>query len=171
MKAFKITFSLVLNILFITSALAQKDKSFRPSPPDQITKEINGKSITIDYSQPSKKGREIFGGLVDYGKVWRTGANEASWVEFSKDVEVNGEKIAAGKYSFFTIPGEEEWTIIFNENWNQWGAYNYDESKDVLRVKAPAQDSDFTEKFTISFDDEGIVAMMWDTTKVSFSVQ
>ena len=116
MKSFKILPVLAMALLFVFTANAQRDKSKRKSPPAQVTQEVNGKKVTIDYSKPSKRGRIIFGELVAYGEVWRTGANESSWVEFSDDVTIQGEKLAAGKYGLFTIPGEDEWTIIFTRN-------------------------------------------------------
>lgn len=152
-------------------AFAQKDKSQRPSPPAQVTAKVGDTQVTIDYSQPAKKGRTIFGELVPYGQVWRTGANEATWIEVSNDVTVQGETLKAGKYAIFTIPGEKEWTIIFNSKWDQWGNYSYKESEDVLRVKAPAGKTDATERFTITLDDSGKVTMAWDETKVEFTVK
>ena len=151
---------------------AQKDKSKRPSPPAQVTQEINGTSVTIDYSRPSKRGRDVFGGLEAYGKVWRTGANESTWIEVSADVEVEGEKLAAGKYGLFTIPGKDEWTIIFNKKWDGWGAYEYKEADDVLRVKVkPASTDEVVEMFSIDISESGDVSLAWDQTKVNFSIQ
>ncbi|WP_370089009.1 DUF2911 domain-containing protein [Ekhidna sp.] len=172
MKSLKVASMLALSLLLVFSATAQKDKSKRKSPPAQVTKEIDGTKITIDYSQPSKRGREIFGGLEAYGKVWRTGANESSWIEVSKDVEVEGEKLAAGKYGLFTIPGEDEWTIIFNKKWDGWGAYEYKEADDVLRVKVkPSSLDGVVEQFTINIEDSGDVILAWDQTQVEFSIR
>ncbi|MEM0939948.1 MAG: DUF2911 domain-containing protein [Bacteroidota bacterium] len=159
-------------MLLTFSSVAQMDKSKRPSPPAQVSKSINGADITIDYSRPSKRGREIFGGLEKYGKVWRTGANESSWIEVSKEVEIEGKKLAAGKYGLFTIPEKSEWTIIFNEKWDGWGAYEYDKDKDVLRVNVPStQTDDMVEVFTIDIEDSGNVVMAWDQTEVQFSIK
>lgn len=172
MKSQKVASLLVLSLLLAFSAIAQKDKSKRKSPPAQVSKEINGTKITIDYSQPSKRGREIFGALEEYGKVWRTGANESSWIEVSKDVEVEGKKLAAGKYGLFSIPGEDEWTIIFNKKWDGWGAYEYKEAEDVLRVKVKSSNVDeVVEQFTIKIENSGDVIMAWDQTKVEFSIR
>ena len=168
-KLFTLTLALVLVSL---TAFAQGDKSNRPSPPAQAKQTVNGTDILIDYSQPSKKGREVFGKLVKYGKVWRTGANENTWIKVSKDVKVQGKTLKAGKYGLHTIPGENEWTIIFNTVSNEWGSYNYDESKDVLRVQAKStKTSEVTEKFTIDIDAKGNVSMAWDKTKVAFTVK
>ena len=114
-------------ILFSIFSMAQDDKSKRPSPPDKVSEKVGSATITIDYSQPSVKDREIWGGLVPYGKVWRTGANEATTFENSADVKVEGESLKAGKYGLFTIPEANEWTIIFNSVPDQWGSGGYDE--------------------------------------------
>ncbi|WP_258102556.1 DUF2911 domain-containing protein [Marinoscillum sp. MHG1-6] len=150
--------------------LAQKDKSKRPSPPDQVSNIVEGTTITIDYSQPSLKGRDL-NSLAPIGKVWRTGANEASWIEVSADVMIEGEKLPKGKYGFFTINNEDEWTLIFNEVWDQWGAYKYDSSKDALRViVSPKSSEEFTEKFSISIGDNGLVQLLWGNLAVPFQI-
>lgn len=105
-----------------------------------IVRTEDGQSfMRVIYSRPQRNGRDIFGDLVPFGKVWRTGANEATEITFYKDVSFGGQKIEAGTYSFFTIPGKEEWTLILNKDINQWGAYRYDEKKDVARVKVKAK--------------------------------
>ncbi|MEL7006748.1 MAG: DUF2911 domain-containing protein [Bacteroidota bacterium] len=109
-------------ILLSAQTLSAQDKANRPSPPATVEAKINGLDITIDYSRPSAKGRTIFGGLEPYGQVWRTGANESTWIEFSDDVKINGESLPAGKYGLFTIPNKDEWTIIFNKDWKGWSA-------------------------------------------------
>ena len=172
MKYLRITTLLALSLFLIFSATAQKDKSKRPSPPAQITKKIGDANVTIDYSQPSKRGRDIYGGLVPNGKIWRTGANESTWIELSQDVSIQGKSLAAGKYAIFTIPDEEEWTIIFNGKWDGWGAYEYKASDDVLRVKAkPSAITEEVEKFTIELTNEGVVSILWDKTKVDFTIE
>ena len=172
MKSLRNLSLLALAMLVAFSTTAQKDKSKRPSPPAQVSKSIDGTQVTIDYSQPSKRGREIFGGLEKYGKVWRTGANESSWIEVSDDVEVEGKTLAAGKYGLFSIPGENEWTIIFNKKWDGWGAYAYSEGDDVLRVSVPSKSLDsVVEKFTITIADNGDVSLAWDKTQVDFAIR
>jgi len=99
-----------------------------------VTQTVGLTDITITYSRPGVKGREIFGGLVPYGKVWRTGANTATQFAVTTDVEIEGKKLPAGTYSLHTIPGPNEWTVIFNKDAGQWGSFNYDEAKDALRV-------------------------------------
>ncbi|WP_207510737.1 DUF2911 domain-containing protein [Longitalea luteola] len=152
---------------------AQDDKSKRPSPPAKVTETINsGAVITIDYSQPAVKGREIGKDIAPYGKVWRTGANEATTFEVSKDVKVEGKSLPAGKYGLFTIPNKDEWVVIFNKTPNQWGAYKYVEADDVVRVNVkPTKASQFTERMTFTVDKDGKVALLWGNEQVAFNVQ
>lgn len=144
----------------------------RASPMATATETINGATVSITYSQPSKKGRDIFGGLVPYGKVWRTGANEATVLKTDKDLIIKGKELPAGQYALFTIPGEKEWTIILNSHHNQWGAYSYDAKKDIMRFTAePMKTEDGeVETFTINISEDGVVSMMWDKTAVEFEV-
>ncbi len=110
-----------------------------PSPRKEMRAKLGGQTIKVTYGSPSVKGREILGGLVSYDKVWRTGANEATIFETSTKLKIQGKKLAAGKYGLFTIPAENgKWTVIFNSVADQWGAYDYSDSKDVLRVTTTA---------------------------------
>lgn len=127
--------------------------------------------IRVTYSRPQKSGREVFGKLVPFGKVWRAGANEANEIKFYQDAELAGKKVKAGTYSLFTIPGEKEWTIILNSDLDYWGAYSYNEKNDVLRVTAPATNlNSEVENFTIQFDkkgdQQGVMKLVWDKTLV-----
>ena len=168
---------LVLAGLFATQVNAQKpaeDKNKRPSPPAKVTQKINsGATITIDYSQPSVKGRTIGKDLEPMpGKVWRTGANEATVFETDKDITVNGAALPAGKYGFFTIFNGDDVTLIFNKTWKQWGAFDYKMEQDQLRV--PAKSADVTpsaEKMTFTISPEGQVNLLWGNKKVSFEVK
>lgn len=163
--------------LFVASgALAQgnQDKSKRPSPPAIATQTLaSGAVITIDYSQPSVKGRAIGKDLEPKeGQVWRTGANEATVFETSKEVIVEGSELPAGKYGLFTIAGADSWTIIFNRTWKQWGAYDYKQSEDVLRVNVkPSKAAPFAEKMTFDISKAGVVTLLWGDHKVSFTVK
>jgi len=150
-------------------------KSF--SPEERVIFEDGDLRISVFYNRPSKKGREIFGNLVPYDEVWRTGANEATTFETNKDLTIEGHTLKAGKYSLWTIPRENTWTIIFNEEHGQWGVNsegkpNRDASRDVLEVDVHAirQDQEF-EQFTISFDrtggNEAEMVLIWDKTVVS----
>jgi hypothetical protein len=156
-------------LLFAGTSLAQ-DKSDRPSPPAEATGTIGDATITISYSSPAVKERKIWGGLEKYGKVWRTGANEATVFETSADITVNGNALPAGKYGFFTIPGEETWVVIFNSVWDQWGAYKYDQSKDVLRLEVTPEEGPHQERleFAVAGDE---VVFAWEKLRFSLRVQ
>lgn len=161
-----------LLLLGSNSAFAQtkmpEDKSKRPSPMATVA----GPGFTIEYSRPSMKGRKIFGELEPYGKVWRTGANEATTFEAKQAVKINGQALPAGTYALFTIPGEQEWTIIFNKTAKQWGAFKYDEKQDALRVKVkPTKTAQPVEQFTIAADKAGTVTMAWENTQAAFTVK
>ena len=158
-------------LFFLAVILMAEAQGKRPSPPAEASGTINGKDITINYSQPAVKGRQVWGDLVPFDAVWRTGANEATWIEVSEDVTIEGETLKAGKYGLFTIPGEDEWTVIFNETWDQWGAYEYDSSKDVLRVTVSPEMVDDTEErlaFTITDD---AVGFAWEKLRFSLAIQ
>ena len=154
-------------------AKATEDKSKRPSPPVKVTEKIkSGATISFDYSQPSVKGRTIGKDLEPMdGKVWRTGANEATVFETNKDITVNGAKLPAGKYAFFTIFNGADVTLIFNKTANQWGAFKYMEADDQLRVKTKAtEEKTSAEKMTFKISDAGIVSLGWGNKKVEFKV-
>lgn len=159
-------------VLAVTVACGQQDKSKRPSPP-AVEKETigNGADVTIDYSQPSLKGRAVGKDVAPYGKVWRTGANEPTTIEVSKDVKVEGQDLPAGKYSLWTIPGENEWVVIFNKKTTGWGT-QYDESQDLLRVNVkPTKASAAAEKMTFDVNKNGTVALTWGDQQVNFKLQ
>ncbi|WP_127846450.1 DUF2911 domain-containing protein [Psychroflexus aestuariivivens] len=140
-------------ILISTSVDAQEFKDLDKSPMDAVItrNEDNSPLARIIYSRPKKKNREIFGKLVPYGEVWRTGANEATEITFYEDVLFNGEKIDAGTYTLFTIPNKKQWEIIINEKINTWGT-NYDEDLDVIRTKVETRNTAATvEDFSITF--------------------
>lgn len=147
----------------------------RPSQKAQVMQTVGLTDVTITYSRPGVKGRVIWGGLVPYDKVWRTGANEATSITFSTDVKVNGQALAAGTYSFHTIPSKSDWTVIFNKKVDQWGSYSYDEKDDALRVKVKAQPHESTEWMEFSFPDIAVdkatVALDWEKLRVPFEIQ
>ena len=153
------------------TACAQNDKSKRPSPSMSSEFKVGTAAIKISYGAPSVKGREIWGKLVPFGEVWRTGANEATIFETSADVKIEGQSLPKGKYSLFTIPGKDEWVIIFNKNPEQWGAYNYKKNDDVLRVTVrPGMASAFQEQLKIEGKVDGSVSVSWEKLEVIFSV-
>ncbi len=166
----------LLGVMMGSLVFAQTDKSKRPSPPETATGTVMGSTITINYSSPGVKGRKIWGGLVPYDKVWRTGANEATIFETSKDIKIDGKKLAAGKYSLYTIPGEKEWVIIFNSKTGQWGinrdgSTTEDPANDVLRVTVkPEKSSVFNErmKFVIGKNE---FSLEWENLRVPVSLK
>lgn len=175
----KYFFSLVVlsSCLLLTSSLnaQQQDKSKRPSPPAKVSETINGgATVSIDYSQPSLKGRAI-GTSVEPMKnqVWRMGANEATVFESDKDVTINGQKLPAGKYSLFGLWTDDGYTLIFNKAYQIWGTqYDQNKDKDALRVAANVKFSDASqEKLTYTIDKSGLVNLLWGNMIVSFNVQ
>ena len=132
--------------------------------------------IKVVYSRPLKNDRIVFGGLVPFEKVWRTGANESTEIRFYKDVKFGGEAVKAGSYSMFSIPGEETWTIILNSELDYWGHYSYNEATDVLRILVPAKSLESSqEAFTIQFTKKGEtpekMMLAWDTVKVEVPIE
>lgn len=162
-------FSLVPVFLLLLSVTACAQNQTKPSPPASTELKAGDATIKINYSAPSVKGREIWGKLVPYGEVWRTGANEATVFETDKDIKVEGKTLPAGKYSLFTIPGEKEWVIIFNKNPKQWGAYSYKATDDVLRVTVTPAAAPMTETFKIE-GANGKVNILWEKLSVAFNV-
>ena len=133
-----------------------------------------GKGVKVNYGQPSKKGRVIFGGLEPYGKVWRAGANNATEITFDKDVKFGGKEVKAGTYTLFATPNEKEWTIILNSELKQWGAYKYEEikGKDVVHVTVPVKKlDDVVEKLTYRFTDKNALVIEWDQTQVTIPIE
>lgn len=164
--------ALLAFIVGLTTITATAQDKPRQSPPAKVSETIKtGATVTIDYSRPSVKGRTIGNEIAPFGKVWRTGANEATTFEVNRDVTVEGQKLPAGKYSLYTIPGESEWTIIFNKTWKQWGTV-YNQGEDALRVTVKAgKSAAFMEKLTFAIADNGTVSMTWGDTKVDFRVK
>ncbi len=175
--------------LFLTSIQAQTFKGLDKSPMDRTyyppdfahdrkfaPEKVGEKAfIRVTYSRPAKKDREVFGKLIPFDKVWRTGANESTEIKFYQDVVIQGKKISAGTYSLFTIPKATEWTIILNSDVDWWGAYSYDETKDVLRVNVPAKKAETViENFTIQLakgnDNTALLQLGWDTTVVELPI-
>lgn len=159
-------------LLFSLAALSTSFAQNKPASPEEtVTGSIDGNSVSIVYCRPSAKGRKVMGGLVPYGEVWRTGANAATTIEFSKAAKIEGKDLPAGKYEVFTIPGENEWVIIFQKYAKQWGHYSYKKENDVLRVTVkPQKASEFVETFKISIG-KSDVNMKWENTSVSFNVK
>ncbi len=169
-------FLLISLVLFTKSIEAQNIKQeLRISPKAEVMQTVGFTEIRIDYSRPGVKGREIWGKLVSYDAVWRAGANEATKITFSTDVIVEGKKLKKGSYSFFAIPGKNQWTLIFNKVADQWGAFEYNESEDALRVKVKTEKATWQEwlSYTINkaSDSSAIIRLEWEKIKVPFKVE
>ena len=129
--------------------------------------------MRLIYSRPQLNGRKIFGDLQEYGKVWRLGANEATEIEFFKDVKINNKKIKKGRYTLYAIPFQDKWTLIVNKETDIWGSFRYDESEDVVRMDLPVMKNEITEAMTIIFDKSAAGADMnvyWEDVKVSLPI-
>ncbi len=188
MKSVGICFSVCL--FLITNIYSQKFESLDKSPLDisyypdnyahdrKFAPQLIGTDtamIRVIYSRPAKKEREIFGKLIPYGKVWRTGANETTELKVYRNLTFGGKPINSGTYALFTIPGENEWTIILNSDLDHWGAYSYKEDKDVLRVVVPVKITDQNiENFSIRFekinDQSAKMILGWDHTIVEIPI-
>jgi Protein of unknown function (DUF2911) len=167
-------FGLII-FLFGSFVIAQDMELPRVSQKATVSQRIGLTDVTITYSRPGVKGRPIWGGLVPYNEVWRTGANEATTISVSDDVKINGQPLPAGSYSLHTIPGKDSWTIIFNKVDKQWGSFKYDKSKDALRVDVKPQEGPNVEWMTFSFPDvsgnSGTVELAWEKVRVPFHIE
>jgi hypothetical protein len=151
-KLFKTTLIIIIALCINGELKAQGIKLPQPSTGQTLVQDFGLGKVTVKYSRPNTKGRKIFGELEPYGAVWRTGANDATLITFTEDVTFEGQPVPAGEYALFTIPGKDEWTIILNKGTKQWGAYEYKEAEDFLRVKVkPVAAKEKTETFTIAF--------------------
>jgi len=162
-------------LLAATSAIAQQGpRTPRVSPKSSLMQSVGLTDITINYNRPGVKGRAIWGALVPYDKVWRTGANEATTIQFSDDVWINGNKLTKGLYSLHTIPTAGAWTIIFNSVAEQWGSYSYDAAKDALRIQATPVAAEHREWLTFEIPemttDTAKVVIRWEKIAVPFTV-
>ena len=157
-------------------ALAQEAIKPQLSPIAIVAARYKDTYLKITYCQPHKRGRELFGKLVPYGQVWRTGANQTTEITVTKDIVITGNLLKAGTYSLFTIPEKDKWTIIFNADLGLWGSYNYNPKKDVFRLEAPVHYSTnlMYEPFTITIDqknEKAEIMLLWDYLSVGFPLQ
>lgn len=163
-------------VLCALAAIAQQDKSTRKSPPANAQFTFSdGKKISIDYSRPSAKGRKIYGGLVPYGEVWRTGANEATTFVTEKDINVGGTKVPGGSYTVYTEPGESGWKLIISKQTGQWGT-EYNQGQDLARISMKSESlSAPVEQFTISFEPASgnatVLRLDWENTRASVPIK
>ncbi len=151
---------------------AAPKKTPQPSPYSSLTQRIGVNDVTITYHRPGVKGRKIWGELVPFGQVWRAGANEATTVTLTEDVMVEEQALRAGTYAFFAIPGEKEWTLIFSSEAKQWGAFDYKEAKDALRVKVVPRPCPPEEWLSYRFRDltlnSAVAVLSWERLEISF---
>lgn len=143
------------------------------SPHTETMAMIGDAHVHIDYSSPSVRGRIIFGGLVGYDNVWQAGAHNATWIETNKDLKINNDVLPAGKYGLFMIPSREDWTIIFNRNWEQHGKDEYDEKDDVLRFNlTPIVSEEIKESLEYNIkkidDNNGEIVFAWEKVTIKF---
>ena len=168
-KTFITCLTLLLGSLGMITA--QEIKLPRLSPKASVSYTIGLTEVTVNYSSPAVKERMIWGNVVPYDKIWRAGANEATTVEFSTDVNMEGQTLKAGKYALFIIPGEAEWTVIFNKKHDQWGAYSYSEAEDELRITVtPKMNEGIQERLTYSIHDMkmdmGYIKLAWEKMRL-----
>lgn len=167
--------SLLAAVLFFgfSSVFAQINLP-RDSQRQSVSQVIGDTTVAIVYNRPNTKGREVWGKLVPYNEVWRTGANENTTFEVSNEVKINGQTLPAGKYGLHTIPTKDGWTVIFNKINNEWGSFNYDAKQDQLRVSVKPQPADFQETMLITFDNvkptTAEAAIRWEKLRVPFTI-
>lgn len=163
--------------VFSLESYSQKKEEVRISPKATVKQTVGFTNITIDYGRPGVKGRTIWGSLVPYNAVWRAGANEATKITFAADVKINGKKLKAGSYSFFVIPTEKKWTLIFNKVADQWGAFEYNDVEDALRVEVtPEKENNCWQEWlaytiTKTSDKTAVVRLEWEKLKVPFTIE
>jgi hypothetical protein len=166
---------ILVNVIFLSVILyAQEFRTPRPSPDATVSQFIGVTKVSVDYSSPAVKGRKIWGELVPFSEVWRTGANEATTITFSDPVSINGNELSAGTYGIHMIPGVNEWEIIFSKDVPVDGSSTLDPKKEALRIKVKPVENPFTERMTFLFtdvtDNSGNVSLVWENLKVTFKV-
>lgn len=163
---------LLLVLLVPMQSRAQFDnKKERLSLPQKVSGNIDGAKIVIEYGAPEVKNRKIFGELVPYGELWRTGANEATTIEISERIAIDGKELKEGKYALFTIPGENEWTVIVNSEYDQWGEFNYDENMDVARIRVKPEQAEFHEVMEFEISEDGTVYLYWENIRIPIQLK
>ncbi len=166
--------AIALSAIALTGAAAPK-KSPQPSPFASVTQRIGTNDVTVAYHRPGVKGRKVWGELVPFGQVWRAGANEATTISFEEDVTIEDQALRAGTYAFFAIPGEKEWTLVFSREVKQWGAFDYKEAKDALRVKVAPKPAPPEEWLSYRFRDltlnSAVAVLAWERLEISFGIR
>ena len=161
--------TLALALLTLPLLAGRADDAKRASKNGKTEGTIDAVEVTVEYGRPNVKDRKIWGGLVPYDKVWRTGADEATTISFNTDVEVGGQKLPAGIYGLFTIPGEDSWVFIFNKTADQWGAFSYDSGEDALRVSVEPRAAEHVESMEFVIEGSSVV-LRWEKLAVGFEV-
>lgn len=170
-------FVLMIEVLLlpINNILAQNFETPRPSPNATVSQTVGITHVTIDYSSPGVKGRKIWGELVPYSQIWRTGANEVTSITFDEPVKIEGNELPAGTYGIHTIPGEKEWEFIFSKDTEVDAGSQFDEKKEALRIKVKPMEAPFTERMTFTFTNTTNtytkVNLIWDKLSVSFDIE
>lgn len=172
MKSFIILLTTVTFLAFTSSYLTAQTQTIPASPAQEAKGKIGDASLTIKYSSPGVKGRTIWGELVPYDVVWRSGANAATTITTDKDLIIDGKTLPAGTYSFSTIPREDKpWIAIFNKNTDTWGAFDYDEKEDALRVEVlPRKSEEMSERLTYTVADDAIL-LIWENVLLPIPVE
>lgn len=163
--------TMLLVALLATVTLSAQIRTPAPSPNATVTQTVGLAKVTVEYSRPSVKGRKIFGDLVPFGKVWRTGANKITTIKFDQPLTINGKSIPAGSYGWYTFPSATAWTVALNSDDKQWGAYEYDEKKDVLRISVvPEKMKQSQEHLGIAFEKftttSADLVLRWEKTAI-----
>jgi hypothetical protein len=163
----------IITLFCCANGLAQLNLP-RESQRAEVAQVIGDARVTLVYHRPNTKAREVWGKLVPFGEVWRTGANENSTFETSRDVKINGQTLPAGKYGLHTIPNKDEWTIIFNKVNNEWGSFRYDAKQDQLRITAKPVKAEFQETMSLGFENikatTADIALRWENLRVPFTI-
>ena len=166
-----LTAILILALFTIAPAWAERgNDSDRKSKNGKTEGQIDGVAVVVEYGRPNVNGREIWGALVPWDKVWRTGANEATTISFDQDVTVAGEALAAGTYGLFTVPGKSEWTLIFNRMADQWGSSKYDKAQDALRITATSKSHGMVESLDFVIESNDLV-LRWEKLALAVPIQ
>jgi hypothetical protein len=172
----KLKYLFLISLILLSKTIDAQIKTPAASPTATVSQGVGLTKVTIDYSRPSVKGRKIFGDLVPYGKVWRTGANRITTIKLDDDMHINGAPVKAGNYGLYTIPGESAWVIIINKDDKQWGSYEYDVNKDVIRFSIqPLRIEPMVEQMEIRFEEftltSAMIAINWESTSARFKIE
>jgi len=161
-------------LISLNMNLKAQEEKIRVSPKASVMQVVGFTEVEINYGRPGVKGRKIWGELVPFNKVWRAGANEATTIRFGSNVEIEGKKLPAGTYGLFVIPNKNEWTLIFNKTAQQWGAFEYNESEDALRITVKPETGEMQEwlayTITKTSDKSAVIRLEWEKLKVPFKV-